>query len=169
MGLIVRALRVALTSMIVASVASAAWAVVARRRFVPRGDADSDEIEIGAFYGDLAFRSTARRFRYGHVVCGYGGGVLDFSAATLDPAGARLDVVAVYGGGQIIVPESWRVRVRARSLFGGVADARPRIERPAGAPELTIGGFALFGGFAIQPAAQAPACAPETAPAEATA
>ena len=33
--------------------------------------------------------------------------------------------------------------------LGGVGDARPRIDRPADAPTLSIRGWALFGGFGI--------------------
>jgi hypothetical protein len=33
--------------------------------------------------------------------------------------------------------------------IGGLGDGRPRVERPADAPHLTIAGVGFFGGFAV--------------------
>ncbi len=147
-----RVLRLVVASMVVAWAASAAWAVTARRRFVPRGTPESDEIAIGAYYDELQFESRAGSFRGGTIECGFGGGVVDLSGATLDPSGARLRVTAVFGGGQILVPPSWRVEIHGRALFGGIADARPVAQRPAVGPALVIDAVLFFGGFALQAA-----------------
>lgn len=111
-------------------------------------DPAADEIVAVAIFGPLAFRSRAGAFRGGTLDCWYGGGALDLREATLDPAGAHLRVRAVFGGGQILVPETWRVTTTARGL-GGMTDGRPTADRPIDAPELTIDGTLLFGGFAI--------------------
>lgn len=111
-------------------------------------DPEADEIVAVAIFGPLAFRSRARAFRGGTLDCWYGGGALDLREATLDPTGAHLRVRAVFGGGQILVPETWRVTTTARGL-GGMTDGRPTADRPIDAPELTIDGTLLFGGFAI--------------------
>ena len=68
--------------------------------------------------------------------------------AVLDPAGADLRLRAVFGGGQIVVPESWRVTVAMRGL-GGVGDTRSSDDLPMDAPELRIDATVLFGGFGI--------------------
>ncbi len=74
--------------------------------------------------------------------------MIDLREATLDPAGARLDVRAVFGGGQIIVPETWIVTVGVKGI-GGVADTRPHLDRATDAPHLTVEGVVLFGGYAV--------------------
>lgn len=67
----------------------------------------------------------------------------------MDPAGAHLDLRAVYGGAQIVVPAEWAVELGALGLMGGAGDARPKLERPADAPLLSIGGFAVMGGIGV--------------------
>ncbi|HEX5147805.1 MAG TPA: hypothetical protein VFW02_01905 [Candidatus Limnocylindrales bacterium] len=120
----------------------------AKRRIVPLETPDADEIRIAAIFEPLSFRSTATSFRGGTIDCWYGGGVIDLRGATLHPAGAHLQVKAVFGGGQILVPESWRVTARVLGI-GGLGDARPKVERPEDAPHLTIEGTAIFGGFGV--------------------
>jgi hypothetical protein len=110
---------------------------------------DADEIRLRTALGPMAFTSRARALRGGVVDCWYGGGFVDLREATLDPAGAVLRVRAVFGAGQIVVPDTWRVIARVRGI-GGLNDGRPRTELPEDAPQLTIVGVALFGGFAVQ-------------------
>jgi hypothetical protein len=133
-------------TMIVGAIA----AISMRGKLAPTAttDPDADEIVAVSIFGPLAFRSTAASFRGGTLDCWYGGGVLDLREATLGPAGATLRVRAVFGGGQILVPETWRVHPAVRGL-GGVTDGRPVADRPADAPQLTIEGTVVFGGFAV--------------------
>jgi hypothetical protein len=121
---------------------------LAKRRIVPTEAPDADEVVITAIFEPITFRSVASSFRGGTFDCWYGGGVLDLRDATLDPAGAHLQVRAVFGGGQILVPEAWRVSSKVLGI-GGLGDTRERIERATDAPHLTIEGLAIFGGFAI--------------------
>ncbi len=134
--------------LIATAIAGTIAARAAKRRIVRVDAPDADEIRLAAIFEPLSFRSTAGAFRGGTIECWYGGGVIDLRDATLDPAGARLEVKAVFGGGQIVVPESWRVTTKVLGI-GGVGDARSRRERPDDAPQLTIEGTALFGGFGV--------------------
>lgn len=133
-----------LATMIVGAIA----ALRARGRSRPVVDEAAPEVAIAGILGPLYFRSTASAFRGGKVDCWYGGGAVDLREATLDPAGAHLRVRALFGGGQIVVPATWQVRRHVIGL-GGIRDSRPSVERPAGAPELTIEGLAVFGGFEV--------------------
>jgi hypothetical protein len=110
---------------------------------------DADEIRLRTALGPLAFSSRAGSFRGGFVDLWYGGGFIDLREATLDPDGAHLQVRAVFGGGQIVVPETWRVTTRVRGI-GGLRDVRAGADLPLDAPHLTITGLALFGGFTVQ-------------------
>jgi hypothetical protein len=118
-------------------------------RRVAAVDPEADEIRLRADLGPLAYTSRAKAFRGGSVDCWYGGGFVDLREATLDPSGAHLRVRAVFGGGQIAVPDGWRVVRNVRGI-GGMADLRPKVERPEDAPVLTVDGVALFGGFSIE-------------------
>jgi hypothetical protein len=119
------------------------------RRATAAIDPDADEIRLRTALGPLAFTSRARSFRGGFVDLWYGGGFIDLREATLDADGAHLQVRAVFGGGQVVVPETWRVTARVRGI-GGLRDVRPAADLPLDAPHLTITGLALFGGFAVQ-------------------
>jgi predicted membrane protein len=131
-------------TMVVAAIA----AVSAKKRLVPLDDPEADDVRLVAIFEPLAFRSTAGAFRGGTVDCWFGGGVIDLREATLDPAGATLAVRSIFGGGQVVVPESWRVTLAVTGV-GGAGDTRPATDRPAEAPHLTIEGVVAFGGFGI--------------------
>jgi hypothetical protein len=140
-----RLLAVLTAGMVVAAVA----AVSAKRRLVPIDDPEADEVQLVAIFDQLAFRSDARSFRGGTLDCWFGGGAVDLRDATLDAAGATLRVRTIFGGGQIVVPESWRVVNDIVVVAGGVADTRPPADRSDDAPELRLDGVAAFGGFVI--------------------
>lgn len=137
----------------------------ARRRVVQTTDPAANEVSLAAIFGPLEFASTAPSFRGGKLECWLGGGEVDLRGATLDPAGAHLRVMAVMGGGEIIVPEGWVVRTSLTGFAGAVGDARPPRDRPADAPVLEISGRLIMAGFAItsEPHADEPLVVAESA------
>ena len=120
-------------------VAAAATAHNLKRSLVPTTDRSADEIVAVAIFEPLEFRSTSRNFRGGRLECWYGGGVLDLRDAALAPEGATLQVRAVFGGGQILVPADWKVVSTVRGM-GGLQDLREAKGYAADAPELVIEG-----------------------------
>jgi hypothetical protein len=147
-GLLKGLVRLVVLGWIAAWVGGIIGAIAVKRRTVVQDDPDSDEVTLVAIFGPLEFASKAQRFRGGTVETWFGGGDIDLSAAILDPAGADLTLRAVFGGGQIIVPGSWRVTVAMRGL-GGIGDERPTDEEAPDGPELRIDAFVLFGGYGI--------------------
>ena len=129
-------------------VAAAATAMNLKRSLVPTTDPSADEIVAVAIFGPLEFHSTSKNFRGGRLECWYGGGVLDLRDATLAPEGATLQVRAVFGGGQILVPSDWKVVSTVQGM-GGLQDIRDAKGYAADAPELVIEGVLIAGGFAV--------------------
>ena len=129
-------------------VIAAVLAAIKGRRGEPQ-DPAADEVDLVATFGQLDFRSTSGAFRGGAVTTWFGGGTLDLRDATLDPAGATLTANALFGGGNLVVPEGWDVRTTIKPMFGGVSDGRPTMEREADAPTLRFDGKAVFGGWVI--------------------
>ena len=113
------------------------------------GRPGADDVVLVGIFGPLDFASTARGFRGGTVETWFGGGDIDLRGAVLDPGGADLRLRAVFGGGQIVVPDRGGSSIAMRGL-GGVGDTRIG-RRPAGRrrPELRIDATVLFGGFGI--------------------
>lgn len=120
-----------------------------KQRLGPNSDEAADDIVASAIFGPLAYHSTSQQLRGGTLQLWYGGGVLDLRDAVLHPAGAVLEVRAIFGGGQVIVPPDWRIVATTRGL-GGLQDVRDTTGLPDDAPTLTIVGLLVAGGFQVQ-------------------
>jgi hypothetical protein len=129
-------------------VAVAAILAATKRRDVVPQDPAADEVDLVASFGPLEFHSESGAFRGGTVTTWFGGGTLDLRDATLDPAGATLHANALFGGGNLVVPETWNVETRIVGI-GGAGDGRPKTDRTPDAPTLRLEGTALFGGWGI--------------------
>ena len=116
------------------------------------GNEESNEVALTAILEPLAFESHATAFKGGSMLTWFGGGDVDLRGVRLDPAGATLTIRTLFGGGRLLVPESWNVDLRVVAVFGGSADVRPAYDRAPDAPTLVIEGFAVFGGFAVMSA-----------------
>ena len=143
-----RVFSIFLAGFVVSMVGSAVAALSLKRRFIPNASPTADEIRLAAIFEPFSFESQATSFRGGDLELWYGGGIIDLRRATLDPAGATLHVRAVFGGAQVLVPESWQVTTRVMGI-GGAGDGRPRTDRSADAPRLTIEGTSFFGGLGV--------------------
>jgi predicted membrane protein len=135
-------------ALIASMLAAAAAAQSVKRGLVPTEDEAADEVVIGAIFGPLDFHSTSRNFRGGQVECRFGGGVLDLRDSVLAPEGATLRIRAVFGGGQVLVPEDWKV-VSSVTGLGGLSDIRSAKGHVADAPELVIEAALVAAGFAV--------------------
>ena len=143
-----RLIRLAVVGWIVSMIIGAVAAMKTKQTIGPDTDESADSFAASAIFGPLAYTSTAKHLREGKLELWYGGGVLDLRKAVLAPEGALLRVRAVFGGGQILVPAGWRVVTSVRGL-GGISDSRPPQGRAENAPELTIEGIVVAGGFAV--------------------
>lgn len=143
-----RVFSIFLAGFVVAMVGSAVAALSLKRRFIANASPTADEIRLAAIFEPISFESHATGFRGGDVELWYGGGIIDLRGATLDPAGATLRVRTVFGGAQLLVPDSWNVTTRVMGI-GGAGDGRPRKDRAADAPHLTIEGSTFFGGLGV--------------------
>lgn len=147
-GLLKGLLRLAMLGWIAAWIGGVIGAITVKRHTVVQDDPDADEVVLVGIFGPLQFESTARSFRGGTIETWFGGGIIDLRGAVLDPAGADLRLRAVFGGGSLLVPDSWRVTVAMRGL-GGVGDGRSTDDQSPDGPELRIDASVLFGGFGI--------------------
>lgn len=151
---------------VVGGIASAIAAVIAKRRMTSSGGQTDDEFDQVVIYDNLDFVSTAGALRRGSVLTWYGGGTIDLRGATLDPAGATIELRTLFGGLQLVVPPSWRVERDVTAIFGGVGDIRGFEPDTAASPVLRLTGWAAFGGIAIAsgPGDDAAAFEPTAAP-----
>lgn len=143
-----RVFSIFIAGLVLSMIGSAITALVLKRRLVAEESPDADEVRLIAIFAPISFESRATSFRGGEVELWYGGGIIDLRGATLDPAGATLRVRTVFGGAQLVIPESWEVTTRVMGA-GGAGDGRPKMDRAGDAPRLTIEGMAFFGGLGV--------------------
>lgn len=144
-----RLFRLVFGGLVLAFGSSLVGAAVAKRRYPSVGTDVDDEVAITAIMAPVEFESHATAFRGGSVLLWYGGGDMDLRGVRLDPGGAHLTIRAIFGGGRLIVPETWNVDLAMTSVFGGCTDLRPAFDRAPDAPHLIVDGFNIFGGIAI--------------------
>jgi predicted membrane protein len=116
-------------------------------RPAPQGVGDA-YIRTFAIFSGAEMRPTVP-FEGADVTAVMGGVKIDLSNAPMAHDTATIDVFAMMGGAEILVPRDWDVTVRVISLMGGVSDKR----RPATAPatkHLIIQGMAVMGGVEIK-------------------
>lgn len=95
---------------------------------------------------------VSSNFRGGKITAVFGGTELNLTKAVLAPGRNEIEIICVFGGATIIVPESWQVTIEVTPVLGGFTDSRKlRQERPVN-PEsqLVIKGTVVFGGGEVK-------------------
>ena len=88
--------------------------------------------------------------RNNFVISVMGGAELDFREAILPPGVTEVQIYAVWGGVEIVVPPDLHVESHGFALLGGFEHAAEDAVAPhPGAPTLRITGFAVMGGVDI--------------------
>jgi predicted membrane protein len=98
--------------------------------------------------GDRIIHS--QNFKGGKITHIFGGSKIDFTRGKLAPGKNNLEVVLIFGGTKLIVPESWNVKMEVTSVFGGFSDKRVKsIVVSDSDRSLHITGVNIFGGGEI--------------------
>jgi hypothetical protein len=89
--------------------------------------------------------------RHTSCLCLMGGAVLDFREARLPPGPVEVDIFAMMGGVEIIVPPWIGIDTGGIAIMGGFEDgtANRTTPLPPDAPVIRIGGFLFMGGVEV--------------------
>ena len=119
-----------------------------RSRGAPMVDAAAEVYEM-AVLGGAGRVSNSPDFRGGEMLAFMGGGTLDLTHAEIRGESAVIDVYAVWGGFEILVPSHWSVTCKGLPFLGGFVDST---RQPKGAPgtRLIVQGLAVMGGVDIK-------------------
>lgn len=95
---------------------------------------------------------TAKDFQGGRISAIFGGFKIDLSRADIAGDVAVIEVNAVFGGGEIIVPEQWVVLIEGGGVFGAFEDKTRHFQPDASLPTKTliVKGSAIFGGIVVK-------------------
>jgi hypothetical protein len=128
----------------------AAGALVAKAKLPVIDDPESDELALVSIFDGTELRSTASAFRGGRIVTAFGGTDLDLRRATVAEHGAHVEILAVYGGVNVTVPDTWLVTATNATIAGGIDTSVPGPdELPEDAPRVTFSTRAIFSGVRI--------------------
>lgn len=108
---------------------------------------DSDRLDDTAIFGggDKVVNSLA--FKGGSLTAIFGGSNIDLTQAKLADGKQVIDVLYVFGGSKIRVPQDWQVEMNVTGIFGGMSDKRKFIDTQTDpSKRLYIKGTAIFGG-----------------------
>jgi predicted membrane protein len=110
---------------------------------------DDSHDSLFAAFGGVERRNTSKTFVGADLTAVFGGAELDLRDAELTDRPARINVVALFGGAEVIVPRDWNVRMDVLPILAGASDDRPRREREHDDVDLVVTGFTAFGGVSV--------------------
>jgi predicted membrane protein len=113
---------------------------------------DLDYMDNFSIFGSGRKSINSQNFKGGRTSVILGATKIDLHKANLAEGNQTLDITAVFGGVDIIVPRDWKVIVNVTSIFGGVDDKRIINANQVYESNkvLVIRGIVLFGGCELK-------------------
>lgn len=114
--------------------------------------------DVNVFWGGRR-RIISKNFMGGEIVAIFGGFEIDLRQADFQGDQIAIEVVTIFGGGEIRVPTSWEVVVDSVGIFGGTGDRTnhpaPPSQTASGSAtppvkRLNIKGVSIFGGLTLK-------------------
>ena len=108
----------------------------------------SEVLDIVSVFGGGERIVSSDNFRGGRITLIFGGLDLNLLRSTLAPGTHEIEVFALFGGWDMIVPPNWQIKTDVMPIFGGISDKRaigPDIVKDQ-TRTLIIRGTVIFGG-----------------------
>ncbi len=106
-------------------------------------------ISVTAVMGGFERIISSKEFRGGNVTAIMGGCDLDLRKADIKGNEAVLDVLAIWGGVELKVPDTWTVLIEGVPVMGGFSDETKHPQN-VGGKRLIIKGTAIMGGLEVK-------------------
>ena len=106
----------------------------------PVDGSPADRIHVEVVFGGDRRRVISRDFEGGKIAAVFGGVEVDLRGAATTRKEIVLQADAVFGGVELMVPETWITEVRGAGVFGGYIDKTHRSPQPLdpNAPRLIV-------------------------------
>ena len=115
----------------------------------PNATAAGETFSALAVWSGVERKCTSQTFRGGDFTALMGGGSVDVRIAKPVPGGATVELTAIMGGIEILVPDDWEVVNEIQCIMGGVEDTRAAVPPNRGLV-LHLKGFVVMGGVEIR-------------------
>lgn len=135
---------------IVAAGVALLWNILQGRPMVAARRSTLSELNATYVFSGTDRKVEVKNFRGGKIDAVFGGFKIDLTRSELEGEEVVLQVDAVFGGGEIIVPESWTVIVDGTGVFGAFEDQTRRPSDSQPGKVLRITGAAVFGGVVVR-------------------
>jgi predicted membrane protein len=132
------------------------WSTLEGRRLSAQNGDRRNYLNEFALFGGSQIRVTSQDFRGGNVTAIFGGFEIDLRHAAIGEEEAELTINAMFGGCEVLVPNTWEIIIHGQGIFGGYGDSsKPNNAPPevvSGTPRkvLLLRGVAMFGGVEIK-------------------
>lgn len=112
----------------------------------------NNTVDVLVLFGGVDRRIASPSFLGGNVTALFGGAQLNLRGSELPEGTSVLNVQAIFGGVDLILPEGWTVEVRGIPIFGGIEDQRKKQIGPqeTTSQRLLINSLVLFGGIELK-------------------
>jgi predicted membrane protein len=120
---------------------------------IPEGSDVNDFINETNIFGGGEKKYNSQNFKGGQMTAIFGGSEIDLRNARLAPGVNAIELLCIFGGTSIRVPDDWEVKVDVTAIFGGFSDERKLEKKDISEnPEkiLYLKGLVLFGGGEIK-------------------
>lgn len=111
---------------------------------------DDSFVRAFALMGGITRRNGSDGFRGGDLSAMMGGVELDLREARMEGETATIEVFAMWGGIEIIVPADWRVTCEVTPIMGGIEDATHPAPGETLAGTLIVRGTVVMGGIEVK-------------------
>ena len=125
------------------------WQALVRETPALSGDPQFDAVYV---FGGGDRQVNTKNFKGGRLFAVFGGYKVDFNRADIEGNQAVLGASAIFGGGEIRVPENWQVSVQGVGIFGAYEDKTRHFQPDPSQPTktLVVRGVAVFGGIEVK-------------------
>lgn len=116
-------------------------------------ESKDDILDEVAMFGGGNRKITSQNFKGGRLTAVFGGSEIDLSQANLSEGVNVLEVTALFGGWELIVPAHWHIEFKITPIFGGFSDKRNlghATEPLDNTRKLVVSGVAMFGGGEVK-------------------
>lgn len=116
-------------------------------------DDEDSTIQSTTMFNTKDINYTQQEITVAKIAAVFGGANCNLTDAKIIN-GSRIDLLCMFGGADIIVPENVNVKINTFCLFGGISDKRKITKVPEEGVTLNINGFCMFGGADIKNTAE---------------